>query len=118
MSLFTMIFIVSFFGAVIGTKKPWLGAIPGLLMVPFLIYFNISLEIIPLIFNMLFLCTLGLAYSFISSIIFSGLKGGGPTVGSTYIMGFGAHHPGGIILSAGKRQVQDRNIKREVFISY
>ena len=56
MSLFTMIFIVSFFGAIIGAKKPWLGGIPGLLMVPFLIYFNISLNIIPLIFNMLFLC--------------------------------------------------------------
>lgn len=118
MSLFTMIFIVSFCGAIIGAKKPWLGGLPGLLMVPLLIYFNISLNIIPLIFNMLFLCILGLAYGFISSIIFSGLKGGGPTVDSTYIMGFGAHHPGGIILSAGERQEQNRNDKGEFYISY
>jgi hypothetical protein len=42
MSLFTMIFIVCFLGAIIGVKKPWMGGIPGLLMAPFMIYFSIS----------------------------------------------------------------------------
>ncbi|MDY6790884.1 MAG: hypothetical protein SWH54_06405 [Thermodesulfobacteriota bacterium] len=119
MSLFTMIFIVSFLGAIIGVKKPWMGGIPGLLMAPFLFYFSISSNIIPIIFNVLFLFILGLAYGFISSIIFSGLKGDGHNIGSIYILGFGAHHPGGIILSDEERKkLRDRNIKREVFISY
>ena len=118
MSIFNMVLIVSFLGAIIGIKKPSMGGIPGLVMIPFLFYFSTSSSIFPTIFIILFLFVLGLAYGCISFIIFSGLKGGGDTVGSSYIMGFGAHHPGGIILSDEECKVQGRNIKREIFISY
>lgn len=118
MSLFFMIFIVSLCGTIIGAKKTWMGVIPGLLTAPYLFYFSSSLDIISIIISVLFLSLLGAAYGFMSSIIFSGLKGGGHNVGSIYIMGFGAHHPGGIILSDEELKVQDRNIKREIFISY
>jgi hypothetical protein len=118
MNIFTLIFAVCFLGAFIGFKKPWMGGMPGLFMAPFMFYYSISSDYIPVISNVLFLFVLGLAYGFISSIIFSGLKGGGHNVDSTYIMGFGAHHPGGIILSDNHPNVQDRKIQRQVFISH
>ena len=76
-------------------------------------------NIIPIVAGVLFFLLLGLAFGFICFIINSGLKGGGHNTGPTYGSGFGAHHPGGIILSDEERKVlKDRNIKREVIISY
>ena len=61
----------------------------------------------------------GLAWGLVCSIIYSGLKGSGHNAGPTFISGFGAHHPGGIILSDEERIVlKDRNIKHEVIASY
>ena len=54
-----------------------------------------------------------------SVIIFSGLKGKGHKAGTTYVSGFGVHHPGGIILANGERKVlKEKNIWREIVISY
>ena len=76
-------------------------------------------NIIPVVAGMLILPLLVIAFAFICSIIYSGLKGGGHNTGPTYGSGFGAHHPGGIILSDGERNMlMDKNIKREVIISY
>ena len=114
-----MIFIVSILGAVIGVKKPWMGGIPGLLIAPFLFYFSSSLDDITLIISILFLFLWGMAYGFVFSTIFSGLKGRGHSVGQTFRSGFGAHHPGGIILSDEEIKIlSDKNIKREVIFSY
>jgi hypothetical protein len=61
----------------------------------------------------------GMAYGFVFSTIFSGLKGRGHSVGQTFRSGFGAHHPGGIILSDEEIKIlSDKNIKREVIFSY
>ena len=54
-----------------------------------------------------------------SSIIFSGLKGGEKNIGQTFGIGFGAHHPAGILLSDKEiKTLNDKNIKREVVFSY
>ena len=119
MSLFTMIFIICFLGAIIGLKKPWIGGIPGLLMAPFMIYFFISSNIITIFTGTLIFLLLGLACGFICSIIYSGLKGSGHNIYPTYGSGFGAHHPGGIIISEEKyKMLNGRNIKRKVIFSY
>jgi hypothetical protein len=119
MNFFAMIFIVSILGAIIGVKKPWRGGISVLLIAPFGGYFNTSLDIIPITISILFLFLLGLAYGFMSSMIFSGLKGGRRNVGQTFGSGFGAHHPGGIILSDDEIKIlNDKNIKRKVIFSY
>lgn len=119
MSISTIIFIVSFLGAAIGVKKPWMGGIPGLLIVPFLFYFSIPSNIILIVISMLFFSLLGISCGFVCSIILSGLNGRGHNVGPTCLSGFGAHHPGGIILSDRERQVlKDTNIKRGVILSY
>ena len=119
MSLSTIIFIVGLLGAVFGVKKPWMGGITGLLIGPSLFYFGISSNIIPLVIVTLICFLLGIACGFVSSILFSGLKGKGHKAGTTYVSGFGVHHPGGIILSNGERKVlRDKNIKREILISY
>lgn len=76
-------------------------------------------NIIPIVISMLFLSLLGLAWGLVCSIIYSGLKGSGHNFGPTYGSGFGAHHPGGIILSDEEREVlKDRNFKRKIIISY
>ena len=76
-------------------------------------------NIIPIVIGTLIFCLLGLAWGLICSIIFSGLKGKGHNTGPTYISGFGAHHPGGIILSDEERKaLKNKGIKREVIISY
>ena len=76
-------------------------------------------NIIPVVIGILFFILSGLAFSFVCSIINSGLKSSGHNTGPTYGSGFGAHHPGGIILSDEERKVlKDRNIRREVIISY
>jgi hypothetical protein len=119
MSFSTIIFIVSFIGAIIGLKKIWMGETAGLLIAPFLFYFSISSNIIPIVIGTLTFSLLGFACGFVCSIIFSGLKGRGHNVGPAYISGFGAHHPGGIILSDEERKVlKDKHIKQEVIISY
>ncbi len=87
-------------------------------MAPFMFYYSTSSNYILVTLNVLLLFVLGLAYGFISSVIFSGLKGDGHSVDSTYIMGFGAHHPGGIILSDDHPNMQDRKVQRQVFISH
>jgi hypothetical protein len=119
MSLSTIIFIVGLLGAVSGVKKPWMGGIAGLVIAPSLFYFSISSNIIPLVLVTLICFLLGLACGFASSILISGLKGKGHQAGTTYVSGFGVHHPGGIILANGERQVlKDKNIQREIVISY
>ena len=119
MSLSTIVFIVALLGTLAGIKKPWMGGIAGLIIAPSLFYFSISSNIIPLVIVTLICSLFGLACSFASSILFSGLKGKGHKAGTTYVSGFGVHHPGGIILSNGERKVlKDKNLKREVVISY
>ena len=62
-------------------------------------------NIIPIVISMLVLSLLGLAWGLVCAIIYSRLKGGGHNIGPTYGSGFGAHHPGGIILSDDERDV-------------
>lgn len=119
MSLSTIIFIVLLLGAVSGIKNPWLGGIAALIIAPALFCLSISSNVIPLAIVSLICFLLSLACGCVSSIILSGLKGKGHKPGTTYISGFGVHHPGGIILSNGERQVlKDKNIRREIVISY
>lgn len=76
-------------------------------------------DIIPIAIGVLIFSLLGLICGFVFRIILSGLKGSGHNTGPTYGSGFGAHHPGGIILSDEERKVpKDRNTKSEVIISY
>jgi len=76
-------------------------------------------DIIPIIINVLIFSLFGLACSFVCHLIISGLKGSRHNNGPTFISGFGAHHPGGIILSDEERVVmENRNFKREIIISY
>jgi hypothetical protein len=76
-------------------------------------------NIIEIVISMLFWSLLGLAWGGVCSIIYSGLKGSGHNAGPTFKSGFGAHHPGGIILSDEECEVlKDRYFKREVIISY
>ena len=119
MSLSTIIFTVMLLGAILGVKKPWMGGIAGLLIAPSFFYFSISSDIIPLVIVTLICFPLSLACGFVSSILFAGLKGKGHKVGTAYVGGFGAHHPGGIILANGERKVlKEKNIRREIVISY
>lgn len=96
-----------------------MGGIPGLFTTPFLFYFNTSFDSITLIIRVLFLSLFGLAYGFISTMIFSGLRGRGHRIGQTFGIGFGAHHPAGIFLSDEEIQsLHDGNIRHRVNISY
>ena len=74
-------------------------------------------NIIPIVISTL-ICFLSASVSvFVCFTIFSGLKGRGHNVGPTYISGFGAHHPGGIILSDEERKVlTDRKIRHAEII--
>jgi len=75
--------------------------------------------IIPIGIGALIFLLSGFVCGFVGTIIFSGLKGRGHNVGPTYISGFGAHHPGGIILSDEERRaVKDRHVMSEVINSY
>ncbi len=119
MSLSTILIIAGLLGATLGVKKPWIGGLAGFLIGPLLFYISISSNIIPLVMVTLFCFLLGLACGFVSSILIAGLKGKGHKAGTTYISGFGVHHPGGIILSNGERSViKEKNIRREILISY
>ena len=119
MSLSTIVFVVILLGATLGAKKPWMGGIAALIVGPSLFYFSISSKTIPLAIITLICFLIGIACGYVSSILLSGLKGRGHKAGTTYISGIGVHHPGGIILSNGERKVlKDKNIRREIVISY
>ena len=76
-------------------------------------------NILPIVISMLFFSLSGLACCFVCGLLISGLKGRGHNVGPTYLSGFGAHHPGGVILSDEERKVlKDNNIEHEAIISY
>ncbi len=119
MIFLTMLFVVCIFGALMGIRKPWMGGMAGLLTTPFLYFSGISQNVTILFIGMIIFFLLSTAYGFMSFIILSGLKGGGHNVGQTYMSGFGAHHPGGIILSdEGLKILKDKNIKRAGILSY
>ena len=76
-------------------------------------------DIIPIIINMLIFSLFGVACSFVCYLIFSGLKGSRHNSGPTFISGFGAHHPGGIILSDEERvEMENTNFQNKIIISY
>ena len=119
MSLSTILIIAGLLGALLGVNKPWKGGITGLLIAPSLFYFFISSNTILLCIVAIFCFFLSLACGLVCSILISGLKGKGHKAGTTYVGGFGAHHPGGIILANGERKVlKEKNIRREILISY
>ncbi len=119
MTFFAMLFIVCILGALIGMKNPWMGGIAGLLTTPFLFFSDVSQNVFFLMICTLLFFLLSAAYGFMSFIVLSGLKGGGHNVGQTYISGFGAHHPGGIILSDEElRVLKDKNIRHVRILSY
>ena len=119
MSLSTILIIAGLLGAVLGVKKPWIGGLTGFLIGPSLCYISFSSNPVPLAIVTLFCFLLGLACGFVSSILMAGLKGKGHKPGTAYVGGFGVHHPGGIILSNGERSVlKEKNIRREILISY
>lgn len=99
MSFYTMILVVSILGALIGIRKPWMGGIAGLVITPMLLFTRFPQNATTLIISALALFVLSSAYGLLSFALISGLKGGGHNGGLSYIIGFGAHHPGGIILS-------------------
>ena len=119
MNLSTIIFIIGLLGAVFGVKRPWLGGFAGLFIGTSLFYLFISPNIIPVVIVSPIFFLLSAACGFICSIIYSGLKGKGKWNATTYMSGFGVHHPGGFILSNGERKVlKDKHLQREIVISY
>ena len=97
MSLHTIVFIVGLIAVIVGSRKPWLGGIAGLIAFSLLIYIDISSSILLLIAISPIGFLFSLAAAFASSIISAGLKSKGNMTCSSYMSGFGAHHPGGII---------------------
>jgi len=119
MCLSTIIFLALLLGALAGIKNPWAGGVVGLTISPLLFYFHISTVFSSLIIVTLACTLLGLASGFACSLFIAGLHGKGHKAGTTYISGFGVHHPGGFVLSNGERKVlKDKNLKREILISY
>ena len=116
MIFFTLLFVVSILGALLGVRKPWLGGIAGLLVTPFLFLFSTSFSTVSLIISVFVVLLISIAYGFMSFMIISGLKGGGHTIGQTYMSGFGAHHPGGIILSNEELKILDHKGKKHTGI--
>jgi len=112
MSLSTVIIIVGATGAIFGVKRPWIGGIAGLIIFPLLLYIFISTKLIFLAFAIIFGFLIGIGIGFVSSLIFSGLRGRGHSSGPSYMSGFGGGRggapPGGIILSDEER----KNIKK------
>ena len=97
MSLHTIVFIVGLLAVIIGVKRPWLGGLAGLIAFSLRFYVDISESIILLVVIAPIGFLFSLATAFASSIISSGLKSKGNMTCSSYMSGFGAHHPGGII---------------------
>ena len=119
MVFYTMLFFVCILGALMGVRKPWCGGFAGLLMVPFLFIFNMSFSVISFIISAFVLFLFSVVYGYLSFMTMSGLKGGGHTIGQTYISGFGAHHPGGIILSDEELKIlAHKDIKHVGILSY
>lgn len=106
MSLSTIIIIVGVIGAILGVKKPWIGGIAGLIVFPLLFYIFISTKLLFLVLSAILGFLLGLGTGFITTIIFSGLKGKEHSTGPSYGVGGGrgGAHPGGIILSDEERE--------------
>lgn len=99
MDLHTIVFIVGLIAVILGARKPWLGGFAGLIVFSLLIYIGISTSILLLMVVSPIGFLFCLAAAFASSILFSGLKSKGNMTCSSYMSGFGAHHPGGIICS-------------------
>jgi hypothetical protein len=99
MSLHTIVFVVGLIAVIIGVKRPWLGGFAGLIVFSLLFYVDISTRIILSLAIAPIGFLFSLASAFASSIISSGLKSKGNMACSSYMSGFGAHHPGGIICS-------------------
>lgn len=119
MSYLLMLFVVSIFGALIGIKKPWMGGVAGLVFAPLPFLFSTPLNTVALAVSALIFIALSAAYGLLSFMVISGLKGGGHNIGQTCISGFGAHHPGGIILTDEElKMLKDRNIKPVRILSY
>jgi len=97
MNLQTIILIVGLLAVIFGSKRPWLGGLAGLIVFSLLFYVDISTNIILLIVTAPIGFLFSLAAAFASSIISSGLKSKGNMTCSSYMSGFGVHHPGGII---------------------
>ena len=107
MSLHTIIFIVGLIAIIIGVKRPWLGGLAGLMAFSLLVYIDISRSIILLMAIAPIGFLFSLATAFASSIISSGLKSKGNMTCSSFMSGFGVHHPGGIICSVKNgREIQ------------
>jgi hypothetical protein len=99
MSLHTIVFIVGLIAVIIGAQRPWLGGLAGLIVFSMLFYVDISTSIILLMALAPIGFLFSLATAFASAIISSGLKSKGNMTCSSFMSGFGAHHPGGIICS-------------------
>ena len=99
MSLHTIVFVVGLIAVILGAKKPWVGGLAGFIAFSSLFYIDISTSIILLIVIAPIGFLFSLAAAFASSIISSGLKSKGNMTCSSYMSGFGVHHPGGIICS-------------------
>jgi len=107
MSLHTIIFIVGLIAVILGVKRPWLGGLAGLFVFSLLFYVDISTSIILLMVIAPIGFLFSLATAFASSIISSGLKSKVNMTCSSYMSGFGAHHPGGIICTVKNgREIQ------------
>ena len=104
MSLHTIVFIVGLLAVIIGVKRPWLGGLAGLIAFSLMFYVDISESIILLVVIAPIGFLFSLATAFASSIISSGLKSNGNMTCSSYMSGFGAHHPGGIICTVKNRK--------------
>ena len=99
MSLDTITFIVGLLAIIFGAKKPFIGGLAGVAVFSLLFYQYIATDfiLVMLITPIGFLFSSAAALT--SSIIFSGLKSKGNGTCSSYMSGFGVHHPGGIICS-------------------
>jgi len=109
MNLSTIIFIIGLLGAVAGVKKPWMGGAAGLIVTPLLYSHYISSNLTPLIVVTLIGFLLSTASGFIGSILCAGLKGKGRRAGTTYVSGFGVHHPGGMVFTRDERNCLKNN---------
>ena len=116
MYLSTVVLITGLSGAVLGSRKPWIGGAAGLLTIP-LLYLNSSSSVVFSVILTLLCGLLGLASGLAGSMLISGLRGKAFKPGPSYVGGFGVHHPGGLFLSDEEREGLV-NQDREIVISY
>ena len=99
MSLHTIILIVGLLAIIFGAKKPFWGGLASVIVFSLLFYQYIATDF----FLLMLITPIGFLFSmataFTSFTILSGLKGKGNKTCSSYMSGFGVHHPGGIICS-------------------